>query len=162
MPFRLTEPHPSVPRTNYMPSGRGGAGNYRHVDATKITPPSSATGPASLTPLSESDTHKRPFTSGRGGAGNVHLPSERAIFSFDEELERQRIVDAKVAPVYHIGRGGMGNLFDCRRPSLDSQRNGSASSIMTNDSDASNASSNRSIGGVSMAFRKVSRTFSRS
>jgi hypothetical protein len=34
---------------------------------------------------------------------------ERLIFSFDEELERQRRVLAHAAPVYHFGRGGAGN-----------------------------------------------------
>lgn len=156
MPFHLTEPHPSVPRTSYIHSGRGGAGNFKHVDASTITAPSSASGPASLTPLHGTDP--RAFTSGRGGAGNVHRASERAIFSFDEELERQRIVDAKVAPVYHIGRGGAGNtLVDARRPSMDSHRHGSASSIMSRDSDVSDKA-RRSVEG---AFRKVSRTFSR-
>jgi hypothetical protein len=35
--------------------------------------------------------------------------SERPIFSFDEELERQRRMMQNIAPVYHIGRGGAGN-----------------------------------------------------
>ena len=49
---------------------------------------------------------------GRGGAGNVHHPpSERAIFSFDEELERQLSQDRHAAPVYHVGRGGAGNVY---------------------------------------------------
>ena len=35
------------------------------------------------------------------------------MFSFDEELKRlQRSVD-RMAPVYHIGRGGKGNLVGC-------------------------------------------------
>lgn len=157
MPFHLTEPHPSVPRTSYIHSGRGGAGNFKHIDPSTVTSPSSASGPASLTPLPGADTTTRAFTSGRGGAGNVHRASERAIFSFDEELERQRIVDAKVAPVYHIGRGGAGNLIDDRRPSMDSHRQGSASSMMSRDSDVSDKA-RRSVEG---AFRKVSRTFSR-
>ena len=48
--------------------------------------------------------------SGRGGAGNAFPASERAIFSFDEELERQLRWES-VAPVYHVGRGGAGNLI---------------------------------------------------
>jgi len=47
---------------------------------------------------------------GRGGAGNVFPSSERAIFSFDEELERQLRWERDVAPVYHVGRGGAGNV----------------------------------------------------
>lgn len=131
MPFRLTEPHPSVPSTSYLHSGRGGAGNYKHVDPRTITPPTSATGPASLTPLPTSAT--RNFTSGRGGIGNVHQGSERAIFSFDEELERQKTGNA---PIFHVGRGGAGNLIDERRPSRG-ERQGSASSVMSGDSNLS-------------------------
>ena len=41
---------------------------------------------------------------------------ERRLFSFDEELERQQrrgaTSSAHCAPVYHIGRGGQGNLID--------------------------------------------------
>lgn len=58
-------------------------------------------------------THYNPpktFTTGRGGAGNVHPSSERAIFSFDEELERQLSQERHAAPVYHVGRGGAGNV----------------------------------------------------
>jgi len=47
---------------------------------------------------------------GRGGAGNAFPVSERAIFSFDEELERQLRWEKDVAPVYHVGRGGAGNV----------------------------------------------------
>jgi len=34
------------------------------------------------------------------------------MFSFDEELERQRKLMEHQAPIYHIGRGGAGNLVD--------------------------------------------------
>lgn len=40
----------------------------------------------------------------------MHPASERAIFSFDEELERQMRRESVVAPVYHVGRGGAGNM----------------------------------------------------
>ncbi|MCJ1305309.1 hypothetical protein MMC08_008123 [Hypocenomyce scalaris] len=134
MPFRLTEPHPSVSTTSYIHSGRGGAGNYKHIDPRTLTPPSTATGPASLAPLPSNST--RTFKSGRGGAGNTHQGSERAIFSFDEELERQRMSDGRAgnAPIFHVGRGGAGNLIvDERRPS-QSGRQGSADSSMSRDS----------------------------
>ena len=32
------------------------------------------------------------------------------MFSFDEELERQMSRDRHAAPVYHVGRGGAGNV----------------------------------------------------
>lgn len=47
--------------------------------------------------------------SGRGGAGNLYHASERAIFSFDEELEQQMRQMQDLAPICHVGRGGAGN-----------------------------------------------------
>lgn len=41
----------------------------------------------------------------------MHAADEdRRLFSFDEELERQVKRSEACAPVYHIGRGGHGNL----------------------------------------------------
>jgi len=106
--YRVIEPHPSVPHTARpaVYTGRGGSGNVINLKNTKTTDSRTATGPASLTRL---DSHTpATFTSGRGGAGNVHNGSERAIFSFDEELERDL---RRAAPVYHVGRGGAGNMI---------------------------------------------------
>ncbi|BDD61261.1 hypothetical protein MPDQ_005140 [Monascus purpureus] len=106
--YRLVEPHPSVPHNGRpaIHTSRGGAGNVISLKNTKTTDSQTATGPASLTRL---DSHvPRTFKSGRGGAGNVHSSSERAIFSFDEELEREF---RRAAPVYHVGRGGAGNMI---------------------------------------------------
>jgi hypothetical protein len=106
--YRVIEPHPSVPHTTRpaVYTGRGGSGNVISLKNTKTTDSRTATGPASLTRL-DSRTPTT-FTSGRGGAGNVHSSSERAIFSFDEELERDL---RRAAPVYHVGRGGAGNMI---------------------------------------------------
>lgn len=106
--YRVIEPHPSVPHTGRAAvyTGRGGSGNVISLKNTKTTDSRTATGPASLTRL-DSRTPST-FTSGRGGAGNVHCSSERAIFSFDEELERDL---RRAAPVYHVGRGGAGNMM---------------------------------------------------
>ena len=66
---------------------------------------------------------------GRGGAGNVHHFAERAIFSFDEELERDLQQQRNIAPVYHVGRGGAGNMVRAdQRSSTSASRNGSTSS----------------------------------
>lgn len=111
--YRITEPHPSVPSSShYIRSGRGGAGNVTHVDPAKLTSGADATGPASRAALNAAAAAKANayYTSGRGGAGNMHHSQERPIFSFDEELERQRKMMEHSAPVYHIGRGGAGNL----------------------------------------------------
>lgn len=54
------------------------------------------------------------------------------MFSFDEELEMLRGAEESIAPVYHIGRGGQGNLVR-RKTSMspwdsDSAMSSSASS----------------------------------
>jgi len=105
--YRITEPHPSVPSSRYLYSGRGGAGNISQVDPKSLTTGITASGPASRTLLPPSHS----YASGRGGAGNLHAhASERPIFSFDEELDRQRRMMEHQAPVYHMGRGGAGNF----------------------------------------------------
>lgn len=113
--YSIVEPHPSVPSTqHYISTGRGGAGNAIRASPSTLTRGSDASGPASRTPLSSSPptttTSRKTFTVGRGGAGNVHTQSERAIFSFDEELARQLSQERRAAPVYHVGRGGAGNV----------------------------------------------------
>jgi len=132
--YHITEPHPSVPISQYLYSGRGGAGNIAHVDPKSLTKGTSASGPASRTSLPPS----RSYTSGRGGAGNLHAhASERPIFSFDEELERQRRMMEHLAPVYHIGRGGAGNFGTestiGRRSSAVSQASSASSTGQTID-----------------------------
>lgn len=109
--YRVIEPHPSVPNNSRpaLHTSRGGAGNVVNLRGTPTTDSRTATGPPSLTRL-DSRTPSA-FISGRGGAGNVHSPSERAIFSFDEELERDLRRERDAAPVYHVGRGGAGNMI---------------------------------------------------
>ncbi len=51
---------------------------------------------------------------------------ERRIFSFDEELARQGKVGA--VPVYHVGRGGRGNVVDGDGDGDEEGRRGSAGS----------------------------------
>src|SRR5271155_4499598 len=99
--YSLVEPYPHT-TAPYVHTARGGVGN--------TSKPTSSTNPFT-TPASI--PHKQPntFKSGRGGAGNVHYSSERAIFSFDEELERQMRQQEAMAPVYHVGRGGAGNMI---------------------------------------------------
>jgi hypothetical protein len=60
---------------------------------------------------STASTASRIASHGRGGVGNMHLfVAEQQIFSFDEELEKQKEMVARMAPVYHaVGRGGAGN-----------------------------------------------------
>lgn len=115
--YSVVEPHPSAQPRAYLATGRGGAGNYSRAPSNLTAGPN-AQGPPSrvhLNPSSSfsasSSTKSPSFHSGRGGAGNVHPATERAIFSFDEELERQLSQDRKAAPVYHVGRGGAGNTY---------------------------------------------------
>ncbi|RVX75354.1 hypothetical protein B0A52_00707 [Exophiala mesophila] len=146
--YSIVEPHPSVPSTQYFSTGRGGAGN-RVRAPVEVTRGSDASGPASRVALTQSQTSRKSFTTGRGGAGNVHPSSERAIFSFDEELERQLTQERRAAPVYHVGRGGAGNVSvsggsssvaasrhfdDERRRSVDSR--GSFASTASSESGA--------------------------
>jgi hypothetical protein len=105
--YSITEPHPTT--SKFVHSGRGGAGNT--FRAPKTTKGATACGPASLFETGLPDGSSK-FSSGRGGAGNIHPSSEKAIFSFDEELERQSSRERKMkeGATYHIGRGGAGNF----------------------------------------------------
>lgn len=125
MPYQITEPHPTVAKYAY--SGRGGAGNV--VKAPKTTKGSTATGPASHFEQGIPQTSSK-FSAGRGGAGNIHSTSERAIFSFDEELERQATRESadNAGGIHHIGRGGAGNWTTNATPSSRKDSSSSAGS----------------------------------
>jgi hypothetical protein len=121
--YQITEPHPHPGK--YTHSGRGGAGNT--FKAPKTSSGASARGPASLFEYGLPKSTSK-FSSGRGGAGNIHEPNERAIFSFDEELERQstREKRLKESGVWHVGRGGAGNYAVLN--STSGRKNSSSSS----------------------------------
>ncbi|KAI9769270.1 MAG: hypothetical protein M1840_004399 [Geoglossum simile] len=145
MSFRITEPLPSVPATNYIHGGRGGAGNYRRVDPTKRVSSTVAISsrPASVDNRSQ---HSGVYSCGRGGAGNMYPDSERAMFSFDEELTRERAREEDAAPVYHVGRGGAGN-FAKRQSGDDNSSRHSRESVRS---------------GIEQIWGKISGSFSRS
>lgn len=149
--FHITEPHPSV-KSSYIYSGRGGAGNVVRISPTDVTEGATASGPASRVKLAAPPTNAF-YATGRGGAGNMKR-TERAMFSFDEELQQQERLRAQQAPVYHIGRGGAGNLVDEMKPR--SQRQNSASS------DASSVESEKDgvRRSVDSAWKRLSRQFS--
>jgi hypothetical protein len=149
--FHITEPHPSV-GGSYIYSGRGGAGNVTRVKASDLTHGATATGPASRVKLTPPPTNYY-FASGRGGAGNMRREQERAMFSFDEELQQQERLRSQQAPVYHVGRGGAGNLVDEMKPR--SQRQNSASSVSSSGSEKDGV--RRS---VETAWNRLSRQFS--
>ncbi|KAL3479888.1 hypothetical protein BJX99DRAFT_221402 [Aspergillus californicus] len=156
--YRVVEPHPSIPHTSRpaLHTARGGAGNIISLKNTKTTPSRSATGPPSLTRL---DSHTpSTFTTGRGGAGNVHSSSERAIFSFDEELEREM---RRAAPVYHVGRGGAGNMMhrnkDNDNESILSRKFSSTSqnSAKSNISSTSDRARDMALRGLEKGWEKI-------
>ncbi|OAP65599.1 hypothetical protein AYL99_01571 [Fonsecaea erecta] len=117
--YSIVEPHPSVANNmHYISTGRGGFGNAVRSSSSNTSAWGSGSErtasrlgsmSASSTTSSASSSRKT-FTTGRGGAGNVFPSSERAIFSFDEELEQQLRWERDAAPVYHVGRGGAGNI----------------------------------------------------
>jgi len=99
MGFTTYEP---APQTAFYHTGVGGAGNYRKLTKSEVAAPKAI--PHDVKPKA------RPFYGGRGGVGNAHSASERAMFSFDEELQRDKLRRDAVAPMYAVGRGGAGNI----------------------------------------------------
>jgi len=146
--YRIVEPHPSV-SSKYIHNGRGGAGNVTRTSLQKLTTGVDAQGPPSQIPLKQPSPSSQ-FTSGRGGAGNVHHQSERAIFSFDEELSAQLRRDSRPSPVFQVtGRGGAGNMVYI---------DGSTRSSRRKESDSSSSKSSSSAeSGADIATRNIRR-----
>ncbi|KAI9861878.1 MAG: hypothetical protein M1824_001989 [Vezdaea acicularis] len=153
-----TEPHPTPVPTRYAGWGRGGAGNIRPISPSLDTTPAH---PRPQPPLTLPKTTSTRYTTGRGGAGNVcSRSSERAIFSFDEELAREQRREERHAPVYYVGRGGAGNFvgpqardqlwpWEEERMTSTSMRRGSWGSDESRTTQGTNASdrSDRSVTG---------------
>lgn len=171
--FFVSEPHPSVPADKKSPrisSGRGGAGNIAKYNRANLTAGPSASGPASRFSISAASTASTPNAasaapaaadrkvfSGIGGAGNAKPASERRIFSFDEELERQQKLteNANATPIYHVGRGGAGNAY----AHAQQRKASSAASVSSAGSAGSGVErAKKSIEGVR---ERVARAFSR-
>ena len=147
--YTIVEPHPSVtPYQQYISTGRGGAGNAVKAP-TAVTRGSDASGPASRASDASLHIPRRAFISGRGGAGN-HVHEAPRIFSFDEELRQQMQQAKHVAPVYHVGRGGAGNLYRSSNPSTDSKLE-----LLRRDSNNSAASSSSAESGADIATRNL-------
>lgn len=166
----VTEPHPSLPTTtptSYLPTGRGGAGNYARYPTASLTAGPTATGPASRISLTKPFKRNQPPTStfyGRGGAGNSFrkAESEERVFQFDEEMVRTREVQS---PVYHIGRGGAANWVD-ESKSGSGAREMPRTERVNSTASAVSSSSEGSVGGSAAkrsgegAFSKLARRFS--
>lgn len=143
----IAEPSPLHTAGRYYTSGRGGVGNYHRLVAAPL--------PAPPTTLSTSQPQPQRFFGGRGGAGNVRPTSERTIFSFDEELERDRMLHEHHAPVYSVGRGGAGNIVPADAISTRSHyskhddgtpRNSSSSAHSGHSASAASATSAAAVG----------------
>jgi len=141
--YSLVEPHPHI-NAPYVHTARGGAGNT----AKPTSSTNSFTIPASIPRKFAELKQPNTFKSGRGGVGNVHCSSERAIFSFDEELERQMRQQETMAPVYHVGRGGAGNMIYADSSSTRRQDPESLSARSTSSAES----------GVDIATRAVRRS----
>ena len=148
MSYALLEPRPSPAATHH---GRGGAGNTHALSSTTLAKGTSSAH-ARAPPAQLNALYGSKISTGRGGAGNAYPASERAIFSFDEELERRRMREEHAAPVYHVGRGGAGNIHG-----LDRAASATANAAAATTS--SSAGSTRS--GADSAWNRVSATFSR-
>lgn len=85
---------------------------------------------------------------GRGGAGNYSNEAPR-MFSFDEELQHQMKQSKHVAPVYHVGRGGAGNLH------RTNSNNDEKSLLTRRDSNNSSASTSSAESGADIATRNM-------
>ncbi|KAL6691029.1 hypothetical protein J3F84DRAFT_388132 [Trichoderma pleuroticola] len=134
--YVFTESAPS--QTNYVRSGRGGAGNIVRSSALPPTSSSSASSSASR------QLPNQRFFSGIGGAGNAHQ-ADKLQPALLRSLETPGNQDPSRG---HVGRGGAGNVYN-RKPS-------DASSV---SSAASNASS---VGEkAKMWASRVSGSFSR-
>lgn len=141
--YSVVEPHPHA-TTPYVHTSRGGAGN---VIKTNSTSKYGSTSTSASHPSISSSNPPKTFISGRGGAGNIYHNSERAIFSFDEELERQMRQQDAMAPVYHVGRGGAGNMSYV-----------DASMRRKNSETASARSTSSNESGADIATRSIRRT----
>lgn len=139
--YNLVEPHPQA-TTPYIHSARGGAGNVANASST--TNGCNASGPASRHPHL-STPRRSVFSSGRGGAGNLHSCSERTIFSFDEELEREMRQTENMAPVCYVGRGGSGNKAYLNASSRSGESSDSDSCRSTNSSLSGGDALNRKL-----------------
>lgn len=154
---RVVEPHPDTSNVRHVYTGRGGAGNSVSLRNTATTSGQSAFGPASRIPLNPRRTS---FTSGRGGAGNVHSSAERAIFSFDEELESQLRREKQIAPVFHVGRGGAGNMIveDDKRVSSGRKSSDARSTTSANsDSSAAEGAKERARRSLERGWERLTR-----
>jgi len=94
--------------TVYFHGGIGGAGNYRKIPRLSDPDPD----PTTSTPRSRPPRrwHQHIFSSGIGGAGNMHTRGEEAALTEAEEEARVRARDVQHPRLrWFVGIGGLGN-----------------------------------------------------
>jgi len=157
-----------TPTPAYMHTARGGAGNIAKTTPTMNT--TTLLEPQSKPqPVQKQQLHRRlppppstvfPTSRGRGGAGNMHHQSQsnhqcessRTIFSFDEELAFQLRHESHLPPVYHVGRGGAGNIVQQQRQQRKDSETSSTSSTTSTTTSARSVES-----GADVATRNLRR-----
>jgi len=154
--YSIVEPHPAS-SSGYFHTGIGGSGNVASSKNASSFRNASLVNPNHYKP-------QKAFSSGRGGAGNMHTSSERAIFSFDEELERQLLQEKDMAPVYHVGRGGAGNMVYAEGSTASQRRTssgGSDRSVRTTTSveSGADAAKNKARRSLEKGWGKIAERF---
>ncbi|KAI9742702.1 MAG: hypothetical protein M1818_003843 [Claussenomyces sp. TS43310] len=144
MPFnvQISEPQPHGLANHKIHTGRGGAGNttmpYPTSKPTSTLRHTSNNNNNSSSHLSHMPTHhstisttttSSKFSSGRGGAGNMHPISAASPASFDDELASlSRREDYDTHNAWHVGRGGAGNWAKGDGGNVGARRKSSAGS----------------------------------
>lgn len=103
--YQITEPHPTALTNHYVHTGRGGAGNTIRV-APRTSPTAGSSTASSNAPSIRTSTKA---STGRGGAGNFHPHASLSRFSLSDEMDAQAARESG-HEVWHVGRGGAGNL----------------------------------------------------
>jgi Protein of unknown function (DUF3602) len=81
------------------------------------------------------------------------------MFSFDEELARQRARELHAAPVYHVGRGGAGNYAKSEKGSSIS---GEGRKSVDSQYSQQSYNSVRSVSGADRIMNNLRHSLSRS
>ena len=125
------------PKTTFFHGGIGGAGNYRKIisennleSSSNLRPSESMVSPharqARRSHLPRSLKHR--FSSGIGGAGNMHSRAEEAALSPEEQIVQARIRQSHFPRRYFVGVGGMGNRRGALRQDTDLARSSTTTS----------------------------------
>ncbi|KAF2086847.1 hypothetical protein K490DRAFT_57325 [Saccharata proteae CBS 121410] len=125
-PPRTRSPAIKPTPSTYCRSGIGGAGNY-HKATSLVTHPHhlhpsnnnnynynsgnyySYTTTAAPAPPARLPSPPQTFTTGIGGAGNIHPHTPRSVHDFADSIARSRAIERNTPTVYHFGIGGAGN-----------------------------------------------------